>query len=155
VQLQSGFAPQAGDSFQLLTAAKGVTGMFAGETLPALAPGLAWDVDYSATNLTLSVVPGLAADFNGNGVVDGADLASWKSGFGTPSGAAKTSGDADGDGDVEGAEFLAWQREAGTPAAAGAAAPVPEPCATWLTACACGAILQCCRRPIGRRRQDS
>jgi T5SS/PEP-CTERM-associated repeat protein len=155
VQLQSGFAPQAGDSFQLLTAAKGVTGMFAGETLPALASGLAWDVDYSATNLTLSVVPGLAADFNGNGVVDGADLASWKSGFGTPSGAAKTSGDADGDGDVDGADFLAWQREAGTPAAAGAAAPVPEPCATWLTACACGAILQRCRRPIGRRRQDS
>jgi hypothetical protein len=65
-----------------------------------------------------------AGDFDGDGRVDGDDLARWRSGFGTQSGATRTNGDADGDGDVDGADFLAWQRSVtGTPGSV----PVAEP----------------------------
>lgn len=69
--------------------------------------------------------PSFPADFNGSGVVDGADLASWKIGFGKTTGAVKADGDADLDGDVDGADFLTWQRQLG--AGAPAVAAVPEP----------------------------
>jgi len=70
-------------------------------------------------------------DFNGDGTVDGADLATWSEGFGTPSSATTGAGDGDRDGDVDGADFLVWQRNVGaatlaTPAGA-TAASVPEP----------------------------
>jgi hypothetical protein len=70
----------------------------------------------------------LPADFNGDGVVDGADFASWQGGVGMVSGATRSNGDADGDGDVDGADYLAWQRSVGSslPASSPAAA-VPEP----------------------------
>lgn len=68
--------------------------------------------------------PSLAADFNDDNTVNGADLTLWKGAFG--SGPA---GDADGDNDTDGADFLVWQRQFGqsiTPSTAAAAA-VPEP----------------------------
>jgi hypothetical protein len=82
---------------------------------------------YQIDNLRLlTEVPGLTADFNGDGYVDGGDLAQWKAQFGTGNGA-----DADEDGDSDGDDYLAWQREFGmgtppTPLNAMAAA-VPEP----------------------------
>lgn len=48
------------------------------------------------------------ADFNNDGVVNGADLTVWKDAFGMGAGA-----DADGDGDSDGADFLVWQRSQG------------------------------------------
>lgn len=40
-----------------------------------LGPGLAWDVSYTAESILLSIVGGgLAGDFNGNGVLDAADI---------------------------------------------------------------------------------
>jgi hypothetical protein len=70
-----------------------------------------------------------AADFNGDFVVDGADLARWRSGFGMITGAATGDGDAETDGDVDGRDFLVWQRQwAGAPAFAA----VPEPAAQAL-----------------------
>lgn len=139
VQLAGGFAPTLGDSFQLIAAAGGRSGFFNSETLPALGAGLAWDVDYTPTSVDLSVVtnPGaFAADFDGDGNVDAADLANWKNGYGMSSGAAKVNGDADFDGDVDGADFLVWQRELGSggPAVAAAAAAVPEPTGLALAA---------------------
>lgn len=82
---------------------------------------------YQIDNLRLlTEVPGLTADFNDDGYVDGGDLTAWKGQFGTGNGA-----DADGDGDSDGADFLAWQREFGmgvppTPLSA-TVASVPEP----------------------------
>jgi len=62
--------------------------------------------------------PNLAADFTGDGRVDGGDLAAWRSAFG-PS----ALGDADEDNDSDGADFLLWQRQLNVTTAA----PVPEP----------------------------
>ncbi|WP_428304774.1 PQQ-dependent sugar dehydrogenase [Lacipirellula sp.] len=82
--------------------------------------------------VTNALTPG---DFNADAKVDGTDLAAWKTGFGTTTGATAANGDADGDGDVDGADFLAWQRNYGWSAlnVGGApAATVPEPTTAFL-----------------------
>jgi hypothetical protein len=93
VKLATAFTPTLGDSFRLLNATGGVSGTFANSALPTLAGGLKWDLDYAATSLTLSVVAdGPSADFNGDGVVNAADLAKWKVGFGKTAGAEPIDG---------------------------------------------------------------
>jgi hypothetical protein len=82
----------------------------------------------------------LAADFDGDGDVDGADLAKWKSDFDS-----KATSDADADGDSDGHDFLAWQRQAGA-AATGANAAVPEPGSAVLVAVAAGLGMTAVRR---------
>lgn len=68
----------------------------------------------------------LAADFNKDTFVNGADLAMWKASFGV-----NAIGDANNDNRTDGNDFLIWQRQRGmTPAVAtvsGALANVPEP----------------------------
>lgn len=72
----------------------------------------------------------ILGDFNGDSMVDGADLAQWKGDFGV-----NDDSDADGDGDSDGADFLAWQRNFGTGVPAEAAtAAIPEPSALILSA---------------------
>ena len=66
------------------------------------------------------------ADFDGDGSVDGSDLATWSSAFG-----ANTNGDTDEDNDTDGADFLVWQREHTGPGTLQAAA-IPEPTSTSL-----------------------
>jgi hypothetical protein len=74
--------------------------------------------------LTAPEAPGSDADFNGDGNVNSADLALWKTGFGRPASPTNL-GDADGDQDVDGADFLRWQRQLG--AATIASTAIPEP----------------------------
>ncbi|RIK75129.1 MAG: hypothetical protein DCC67_15640, partial [Planctomycetota bacterium] len=74
-----------------------------------------------------SQIPG---DFNDDGLVNAADLAIWRTAFGS-----NANGDADNDGDSDGADFLTWQRHVGgaaSGAAHGSAAAIPEPCALVL-----------------------
>jgi autotransporter-associated beta strand protein len=74
-------------------------------------------------------VPG---DFNGDGSVTGADLATWQTAMGVTS-----LGDADGDFDSDGNDFLIWQRNLGKvgTAVVAATAAVPEPAGAALAAC--------------------
>jgi T5SS/PEP-CTERM-associated repeat protein len=140
VQLVDDYAPQLGDSFDLLTAAGGLTGTFGTQALPALGAGLQWDVDYSLSSVTLSVVSGpgsFPADFDGDGDVDGNDLTEWRNDYGKQPNAIKGDGDADGDGDVDGTDFLSWQRGVGSGVpAAPAVGAVPEPSTVVLLAAA-------------------
>jgi hypothetical protein len=53
----------------------------------------------------------LAADFDGDGDVDGDDFLIWQSGFGNPEADHWSEGDADFDGDVDGDDFLIWQNQ--------------------------------------------
>jgi hypothetical protein len=63
-----------------------------------------------------------SADFNKDGMVNGVDLAAWKTAFGT-----NAAGDADGDGDSDGNDFLLWQQQYTGPNGVAAAGAVPEP----------------------------
>jgi len=74
------------------------------------------------------------ADFNADGVVDGADLLVWQAGFGRASGAVSADGDADLDRDVDAADLRSWEAAFGVSALRAAAArggprgsAVPEP----------------------------
>jgi len=58
-----------------------------------------------------TIPPTAIADFDGSGVIDSGDLATWRSDFGSSAGS-----DADGDGDSDGFDFLAWQRQLGSTA---------------------------------------
>lgn len=72
--------------------------------------------------------PPLAADFDGNNVVDGDDLVQWEGDFGQNAGS-----DTDGDADSDGADFLVWQRQFREGAEASATLQaIPEPASCWL-----------------------
>ena len=82
---------------------------------------------YSVSNTSFSISLPAIGDFNGNGVVNGGDLAIWRSGYGTQSGASFTDGDDDGDGDVDGTDFMNWQRNQGHGSSLTAVSNIPEP----------------------------
>jgi hypothetical protein len=76
--LASGFTPQPGDRFELMTYTER-GGTFSTVNLPA---GYAWQLDYGPAALTLSL-PGLAGDYNRDGAVNAADYSVWLDGLGT------------------------------------------------------------------------
>jgi hypothetical protein len=107
------FAPQAGDSFEILTAGGGVLGVFTSLLLPSLSGGLLWqELQYGPNSIVLSI-GGIQGDFNYDSVVDAADYVVWRK-----NGAAQ-------------AEFNSWRAHFGQTAGSGAGpntnATVPEP----------------------------
>ena len=115
------FVPSIGNAFEILTVPDILGGKFSGVVAPALPTGRKWAIQYGAHSVTLSVVAGLAADFNGSGAVDSSDLGIWKSAQGLTS-----AGDADLDGDSDAADFLVWQRQNGTQLVVAATQNIPE-----------------------------
>jgi hypothetical protein len=101
--------------------------------------------------LTLGGGGVLAADFNNDTVVNGADLAMWRTSFG-PS----PVGDADGDNDSDGQDFLVWQRQLGSSAAVtavgAAASAIPEPTSGGLFALTAVVGAAALRASVGRRK---
>jgi hypothetical protein len=137
----------AGDAFEILSTA-GQLGVFATQNMPTLPGGLVMFPFYNPTagTITLQVVAPLTiigADFNGDGIVDLADLAILQANLGITMGALPQQGDSDLDGDVDGQDFLRWQGQVGGPgmpgagsgSSAGFAANVPEPATYALAMC--------------------
>lgn len=71
VSMLNGFTPKQGDLFPILTAAT-ILGTFDDESLPSLGDGLAFEVRYSSSAVTLEIV--FPADINGDGFVGISDL---------------------------------------------------------------------------------
>ena len=137
-----GFAPRAGDRFDILDfEPANLSGLFGTVNLPALASGLDWDQSNLYTTGELLVLPPISADFNDDGDVDGDDFLLWQIGFPTSTGASHMFGDADYDGDVDGEDFLVWQNNFPSPTAISS---VPEP--NSLALLALGGLLMLKRR---------
>lgn len=113
ITLVDGYLPHVGDSFDILDWGSR-SGHFATLALPALTAGLGWDTAQLYTAGLLSVVePGLAGDYNHNGVVEAGDYVVWRKGLGT----IYTPGD-----------YEVWRAHFGQTAGGGTqAASVPEP----------------------------
>ncbi len=126
------FSPSAGDSFEVIQS-DSLVGQFAAVSLPPLAAGLTWGIDYANDDVTLSVF--YQGDFDEDGDVDANDLVNWQNGLGLSEPSVEhTDGDADGDGDVDLADLTVWQRQFGNAAAVAASTVVPEPAAVLLAA---------------------
>jgi len=72
-----------------------------------------------------------SADFDGNGVVDGADFLAWQRGFGAIS-APPANGDANFDSVVNGADLAVWAEQFGSPATSSQPLAAPEVAASLL-----------------------
>jgi arylsulfatase A-like enzyme len=119
-----------GDQFEILTADRGLSGVFNSVHVPTLSDGLGWSLSYSTSSVLLKVVS-ISANY----------LALWNSSFGLNS-----EGDITGDGFTDGADFLAWQRQV-----ASVAAPlvtVPEPSTGLMFGVALVAVSRFARRPL-------
>lgn len=112
--------------FDILTATGGVVGTFdttAGQ-LPALAGGLAWQINYGAHDVVLAVIASiLAGDYNGDGTVNAADYTVWRDRLGQ----SVTLPNDTTPGTVTQADYDVWKNNFGAHAGAGAGAAVPEP----------------------------
>jgi hypothetical protein len=110
VTLIGGFNPSAGNTFDILNWGS-LNGSFDTINLPALSPGLMWNVSQLYTLGELKIA--LAGDYNFNGAVDAADYVVWRKNDGTPAG------------------YNTWRTHFGQTdgggSAAGANAAVPEP----------------------------
>jgi hypothetical protein len=102
----------------------------------------------SGNDVVLTLVAAASADFDLNGVVDGADFLVWQRGFGKSSGAALGDGDANGDGAVNGEDLVVWKQAiGGNPSTA----TIPEPAAASLLLLAMTALKARDRRFASRR----
>ncbi len=145
VSLLSGFAPSAGNTFEIITAGGGISGEFASAVLPALT-GLMWQLDYQPNALALVVaIPG---DYNHNGAVDAADYVVWRKTLGQTGPGLAADGNGNGNGQIDSGDFDIWRAHFGQTAGSGAGtsanAAVPEP--TTLIMVLLGALVMCTRR---------
>jgi hypothetical protein len=129
--LASGYTPQAGDKFPLIVASS-LSGSLGLGDMPALPAGLKWDLDMDANRVLLTVVPGLAGDYNGDGAVNSADYVVWRKTFNQTG--ANLPADGNSNGRVDAADFDFWRSRVGNPSGSGmaTAAAIPEPASITL-----------------------
>lgn len=126
VSLYNGFAPSAGQSFDLFNWGS-TSGTFSSLSLPSLV-GLAWNTSQLYTTGVLSLnAAGVPGDYNNNGSVDAADYVLWRKG-------GPLSNEVDAPGVVNAADYTAWRARFSNPGAGAGAgveiAAVPEPTTT-------------------------
>jgi fibronectin-binding autotransporter adhesin len=143
--LSGGYSPQAGDSFQLV-AGSSLAGSLALGDMPALASGLMWDLDFEPNLVVLSVVPGLAGDYNRNGRVDNADYVVWRRTLGETGNDLAADGNSNGV--VDDADYNFWRGRFGNSIGSGAAqgAPVPEPASALVFSAVFGLVARRARK---------
>ena len=83
-------------------------------------------------NGVVSAVPVQNADFNDDGIVDGADFLTWQRGFGGT--ASLEAGDANNDGVVDAADLAIWREQYGSDGSSVTAVPEPAACSLALVA---------------------
>jgi len=83
IELEDGYQPAAGDTFDILDF-EDVDGGFETFTLPSLPASLVWNLDSLYTDGVLSV--GLSGDYDRNGIVDAADYVVWRKSDGSSAG---------------------------------------------------------------------
>jgi hypothetical protein len=109
LSLLAGFSPALGQSFSLFEGSIGsISGVFSAVHAPIF-DGHTLNVVYGASQVMLQV--GLAGDYNGNGVVDGADYLVWRKGLSTT---------------YTQADYDVWRSHFGQTAGSGAALPSAE-----------------------------
>ncbi len=147
------FAPDLGQSFNIITTTDDVIGTFDDEDLPGLHGGLKFDVLYGVDRVVLEVI-GVLGDYNLNGVVDTADYVVWRNTINASG--ANLAADGNGDGQVDEDDYKVWQQNFGLTAGSGAGAiadsattAVPEP-TTAILILMVAALVQ--RRQIDCRR---
>jgi T5SS/PEP-CTERM-associated repeat protein len=128
ISLAGGFTPEAGDEFPIL-AASTISGGLALGDVPALPSGLKWDIEQEANRVVLSVVPGLAGDYNNDGLVDGADYVVWAKQSGLSGDDLAADGDSSGTVDDDDLAFMSKYFGNTLESGGGAAAngSIPEP----------------------------
>lgn len=141
----AGFTASAGDTFQILTAAGGITGAVELASAPSLSGGMRWNLDVDQNTVVLSVIA--TGDYNGNGVVDAADYVLWRNQQGQTG--AGLAADGNGSGTVDSADYDIWRSRFGNAvgtSSANAALAIPEPVSVALLCIGAAASL-------GRRRK--
>ena len=122
LSLADGFSLEAGDSFEILTAAS-IAGSFSQIDRSLLPAGTTLDIWYGDTAVTL-FVPGLLGDVNGDHLVSADDYVSVQANFGN-SGVPGILGDANHDGLVSADDYASVQAHFGD--TSGGMSAVPEP----------------------------
>jgi hypothetical protein len=141
IDLLGAFTPAAGDAFNLFDFTNSSGGFQL--MLPALAPGLNWNSSNLLNTGVLSVTSALGpnADFNGDNLVDGADLLVWQRGLGLIGQSTNANGDADRNGSVNADDLQIVRNQFGTnPNATPVSSTVPEPSSTLLLVAACALV---------------
>ena len=150
------YNPKLGDVFPFLAVSGGAGGMFDHFDLPALAEGLAWELNPGNVTVFLNVIAALAGDYNFNGVVDAADYTVWRDSLGQHG--IGLAADGDRNQVVDELDYAVWKSQFGTMlAGAGQSAyetvPAPEPaCLPILAVLVVGFIPRCL--PLGSRRRS-
>jgi hypothetical protein len=145
------YSPVLGDTFEILTAGGGVSGVFDVDVRTAIAGGLDLEAVYGLSSVELLVVSALDGDYNNDGKVDAADYVVWRKYDGTTN---RLPNDPNG-GTIGAAQFGTWRANFGAslPSPASPGATVPEPAGAMLLA-GMLAIVSFRARRCRRRREN-
>jgi hypothetical protein len=148
VLLSAGDVVTIGDSFTLLTATQGVSGVFSDLALPALGSGMFWNVQYLPNDVRITAMQLIPGDYNYNGTVDAADYVLWRKYTNTA-----TTLPNDSTLGTDESDYGVWRAHFGQPTGSGASAPaiasVPEP--TTLIMLIMTTLYVCVRRGVVAR----